>query len=401
MDTLPPSTTRYEYGIKGWLKGFYLLIGLCAAGGALYFCYLSQIGRADSSSLVVATFLAALATFLVTFVLRSRLIIDRDHIEVRGVFRQRSAELNEIEGYRIISDRNGSFTRFYLKQDRGSFKMSNYFATDDNFKAWLQQVIDFDKRDRDALLDEISKQQDLGHTPEERLATLSQAKTTSILALVVAIAAAAAVNFGEPVLQVPFALALALVPVGLAILIQRSPLLYSVFKRKSDPRAELSYALMVASFGFMIRNRGVHLVSMQPLLLMIAIVALAYCAAFFRSSSQSSSPFGSTIALLFFAGIYSYGMTVAADSLADHSKVSTYSVEVTGKRISRGRSTTYYLKLAPWGPVESPNEISVSSATYDGFSPGQQLCLSLHQGRLRAPWYTPVSCSAPPDADLQ
>ncbi len=401
METLQPSTTRHEYGLKGWLKGFYLLIGMAAAGCVLYVLFGSAAGHIDSFFVFLAVVLAVLCIFFATLALRSRLIIDKDHIEVRGVFRERSAELNEIEGFRTISDRNGSFTKFYLKQGRGAFKMSNYFATDADFQAWLQEVTDLDKRDRDTLLDEISRQQDLGATPEERLATLSRAKTTSILALVIAVAAAAAVNFGEPFLQVPFAIALALVPIGLAMLVQRSPLLYAVFKRKSDPRAELSYALMLASFGFLIRNRGVHLVSTQPLLLMIAIIALAYCAAFFRAASQSTSPIGAMFGLLFFAGLYSYGMIVTADSLADRSKTSTYSVEVTGKRISRGRSTTYYLRLAPWGPMNSPNEVSVSRSTYDGFAPGQQLCLSLHQGRLDAPWYTPVSCSAPPDADIQ
>jgi uncharacterized protein (DUF697 family) len=401
MDTLHPTVARHDYGLKGWLKVFYLVISVTSAGYSLYICLTSAETHIDFFFVSLAGLLAILGAFFASIALRSRLVIDRDHIEVRGAFRERSAELNEIEGYRTIRDRNGSYTKFYLKQGHGTITMSNYFATDDDFRSWLQQITDLDLRDRDALLTEISEQQDLGATSDERLATLSRAQTTSILALVVAIAAAAAVNFGEPILQAPFAVALSLVPVALAMLMQRSPLLYSVFKRKSDPRAELSFALIVTSFGFLFRNRGIHLVSIEPLLIIIAVVALAYCAAFVQSSSQSTSPIGTVIALLLFAGMYSYGVAVAADSLADHSKASTFAVEVTGKRISRGRSTTYYLRLAPWGPMDSPNEISVSRATYDGFVPGQQLCISLHQGRLHAPWYRAVSCSAQPDAITQ
>ncbi len=80
-----------------------------------------------------------------------------------------------------------------------------------------------------------------------------------------------AANYGIPALYLPFSIALALVPVALAMLLHRSPLLYTVFKRKEDPRAELLYALIASSFGLLIRAHGIHFVSLQSVGVVIAI----------------------------------------------------------------------------------------------------------------------------------
>ncbi len=279
METLEHSTTtRHEYRMKGWQQTILVVIGAAGILGALAILAATFGDSGRSAPLLLVVFIAAFGIFMLSSALRSRLIIDRDHIEVRGAIREWSAESSEITGFRRISSRNGSFIKFYLKDGRGTRTMSDSFAIDDTWRAWLRKIPDLDKNDRDALLNEISQQQELGATPEERLATLSQAKTSSIFALVVACAAAVALNFGPPILQVPFAIVLALVPVALALMLHRAPLLYSVFKRKSDPRAELCYALIAVSFGFLLRNRGVHLVSLRPLGLLIVFVAFAYFA---------------------------------------------------------------------------------------------------------------------------
>ena len=284
----------------------------------------------------------------------------------------------------------------YLKEGRGKITFSNSFNTDDDFRAWLQQVTDLDARDRDALLAEISQDSELGATPEERLNALKQAKTRSIAVLVVAIAAAAGLNFGTEAMHLPSAVALALAPVAAMLLLRQSPLLYSIFKKKADPRADLAFILMVAGFGLFFAAMNIEFVSYKPLLLLIVIVALGFVAAFFNSARQNSSPAGAVIGLLAFAALYGYGLAVAADTVTDKSTASTYVVPVTGKHISSGRSTTYYLELAPWGPIENSNRISVPHSFYNDTQPGDQVCLALHDGRLHAPWYQLASCPAQP-----
>lgn len=395
------AATRHEYRLRIGPRGLLLSFAFLLAVVGIFAAISLAAHPNGPASAIMILFLLPLSAYMLAVALRSRLVIEGTRIKVRGAFRECSADLSEIEGFRTISTRNGTYRKLYLKVGRGAITLSNSFATDDDFRAWFQQITDLDKRDRDALLEEISHDQELGATPEERLAALSTARTWSIFALVVAVAAAAALNFGDAALQVPSAVVLAFVPVATLLLLQRSPLLYAVVKQKADPRAELSYALLAAGFGLVLRNRGIHLVSLQPLLPLIALVAIICTGLLYVSSRKGASVRGRLVALLFFAGLFSFGLATVANSLADRSIAAAYNVTVIGKHVSHGRSTTYYLQLEPWGPFDHPNQVSVSSSAYDATNIGDPVCLLLHPGRLHAPWFQTVLCTTQPVPEVQ
>ncbi len=387
------STTRHEYRLKAWYRSLFLILGAPAIAGGIIMCALALKGANTALPLVMTGAFLFSGIYLIALAMSSRVILNGNRIEIRGAFTDRFADINEIEGYRTISSRNGKYTQFYLNNGRRTLTLANHFDHDAAFDSWIRKVPDLDKRDRDRLLEQISQQQALGSTPQERLAALAQAKTYSIFALVIAFAAGIAANYGIPALFLPFSIALALVPITLAILLHRSPLLYTVFKRKDDPRAELLYALIASSFGLLIRARGIHFVSVQSIGLVIALLTLAYLAAFYHSFFESPYPTRTFFALLLFGILYSYSTVAVADALGDQSASTRYVVSVVGKHYRSGRSRSYYLELEPWGPMRQPNSLGVSKTIYDKSSPGDQVCLDLHPGRLNAAWYTQISCT--------
>ena len=390
------SVNHHEYRMKAWYRSVLLIFGAFAVSGGFVMGFLAyETSRISLPYFMIVVFLF-FGIYLIALATRSRVIIEGSRLEIRGAFTDHYADLNEIEGYRTISSRNGNYTQFYLGGGRRPLTLSIHFEKDEAFDEWLRKVPDLDKRDRDRILEKISQQEELGGTPQERLAALAQAKTYSIFALVIAIAAAVAASFGIPTLYLPFSIALALVPIVLAILLHRSPLLYVVFKRKDDPRAELLYALIVSSFGLLVRARGIHFVSLQSVGVIIALITVAYIAAFYHSFFESSSPMRTFFALLLFGMLYSYGAVVVADAVGDASTPTRYVVHVVGKHYTTGRSRSYYLLLEPWGPVQQPNNLGVSKTVYDNASSGDQICLELSTGRLSAAWYTQVSCSNVP-----
>ena len=340
----------------------------------------------------MAVFFVFVGGYMAAMALRTRLTIEGTRIAVRGVFQEKTADLSEIEGFRTVSNRNGTFRVLQLKEGRGTITISSRFDTDDDYRAYFQQIEDLDDTHRKTILAEIEQQQDLGATPEERVAALQTAKTWSVFALIVTATAALALNFGGPVLQQPSAAVLGLAPLAAVFLVLRSPLLYAVFKRKKDPRAELSFILLVAGFGFLIRMREITFVSMQPLLLLMAVAAGAVIFGYY-SSVQSASSRGALFGLLILAGLYGYGLVTVTDTIFDGSAGVNYSAPVVGKHTVSGRSTTYYLRLAPWGPLETEKDVSVSSTLYRELAPGEQLCMVLHPGTLHAAWFRVYRCS--------
>ena len=388
-----PTLTRCEYRIKPWKKALSLILGFPLTVGSLFVFATSNLGPDRLAARISTVFFLAGGVYLLAWAFRSRLIIDGTRIEVRRAFSERSADLHEIEGYRTIYSRNGSYKQLRLRNGAGTISVSNDFETDGEFDAWLRKLPDLDNIDREAMLDEIKHQEGLGATPEDRMGALATAKTLAIFALVVVVALALVLNFADPILRLPAGLILAIGPMAVLMMVWRSPLLYAIFKRKADPRADLSFVLMVTSFAFLMRIRGVHMVSIVPMLPIIVVLAVFFLLPVFLSKGDGVNVFGRVFGLLFFAGLYGYGAAVAADGLLDSSAPAPYRATVMDKHETHGRSNSYTLYLAPWGPFESTNRLGVSSNAYRRTAIGDQVCLDLYPGTLHAPWYRHVSCS--------
>jgi hypothetical protein len=385
---------RHEYRYKAWLIVLMSFVALLVGGtGVFAFAEISTKTHNLVPGSLFAILPIGLAAYFLLLGLRSRLVIQGSQIEVRGAFNEKSANLSEIEGYRTISSRNGSYKQLILKEGRGSITISNAFSADDAYRAFFQKIPDLDARDRDTILSEISQQQDLGATPEERLGALSRAKTIGISLMVVSILLGIAISFptlglGQSMIRLCIVL-LALIPVVAAYLARSSPLLYSVFKNKKDPRAEVSFIPAIAGFAFIIHTSGAHFVVWQPLLVTMLVVGLAMIALYFSAINGGAR---GALALLFFAGLYAYGLTEVADTAFDNSPAVPYTTTIIGGHVSHGKSTTYYLRLAPWGPIGYPDDVSVSSRIYRNAHTGDTVCLALHDGSLKAPWFRVNPC---------
>jgi hypothetical protein len=90
--------------------------------------------------------------------------------------------------------------------------------------------------------------------------------------------------------------------------------------------------------------------------------------------------------------MYGYGVVMDADTLLDHAPATTFATSVVGEHEVHGRSTTYYLDLAAWGPFGGTNKLSVPHSEYMQAQIGGAVCLALHPGYLHAQWYTRIEC---------
>jgi drug/metabolite transporter (DMT)-like permease len=391
----PTDMPRQEYLLAAWKRALFMILGTFLIGGGLFFGFASSSGA--TVSVVSSLFFLCGGIYTIAYALLARVVIEGSRIRVRGAFREQSADLSNIEGYRTVKSRNGTYTQLCLKQGGGTISLSNAFETDGDYRAWFQQLTDLDTRDRELLLDEIARKETLGSSPKERLGALSMAKAWNILILIATIAAAVALNFADSDLRLPAAAALALAPVAVLLMIWQSPLLYAIMKPRSDPRTDLGMILIVAGLGLLFRDRGVHLVAQQPILWIAAAITIAYTAGLYNSLRADNALYGRLIGLLFFIGVYGYSLVVLADSLPDQSQAKTFTSSVIAKRVSHGgRSTSYILELAPWGPVEDRNSLSVSSREYSKTATGDQICLLLHPGTLHVQWYEHIACSTRP-----
>jgi len=386
---------RHVYRFSGWSIGLFVVIGIVLAGISAPVVFALRPGTNAWPDLLLTAVPFLMGAYFLIYAIRSRLIIEGTRIEVRGVFTDRTADRSEIEGFRTIRSRNSSHIKLFLNDGRGGITIPQNFSTDDDFRAWFAQITDLDERDKQSILDEIAREQTLGSTADKRLAALSSAKIWGVSASVATIAAAAMLYWSASPGKLAAAAALALIPLSLLFLVQRSPLLYTIFKQKKDPRFDLSFAFLASGFGLVLSGIGKSYVSYQPLLWIAVPVAIVVFAALFLISRNGFAVPGSLVGFLLVAGLYGFGVTTTTNIVPDQSTPVPYRVQVLGKHISHGKSNTYYLDLEPWGPIDHLNSLSVPSHLYRDTAVGSQICVALHSGMLNAPWYQRVDCDDP------
>jgi len=85
-----------------------------------------------------------------------------------------------------------------------------------------------------------------------------------------------------------------------------------------------------------------------------------------------------------------YSALTILDVAYDTAPPATLSVPVLGKAVTvthgRGGSTTYHLRVAPFGARKGVSNLTVSYATYAAHSAGGMVCLQEHSGAFGVPW---------------
>lgn len=363
--------------------------------GALSFRFGLPHSQQSFQFFLVLLFLPA-AIYMAAYALRTRLILDGDRIDFRSVFRTYTATRDQIEGYRSVRTRYGYLTRCYLKDNRGTFSIPSNITKQSGVQEWLQTLTNLDKQDADHIKTEISQQQIATSGKADPSVALGNAKTLMIFLCVLGVAASILAFLQTQPLFLVSIIALWLLPVVAIFLLYRSPLLYAVFKQKADPRAELSFPIIISGFGLLFAfsaGDSAHIADFHKLLTLGAIVFLCLVAALVRPALNSASRFGSLVALLLFAALYSVGFVHTADTVPDHSIAQPYQAQVVRMYETHGRSTGYHLSLAPWGPMTNGNSVEVSYRIYNSITVGDNVCIGLHPGYLHAPWYTLTTCS--------
>ncbi|HZZ38841.1 MAG TPA: hypothetical protein VFE06_06905 [Acidobacteriaceae bacterium] len=383
---------RHEYGLRAGQKTLYLFFAvvLCAMA-ALPFAV--SAGNPPPAQMLASSALAASGVYMALVALRSCLIIDGTQVRVQGAVRSRDFDLSQVEGFRTYKSRYQSYQVICLKDQALKIPLMKY-ATDASLDNWFAGLKDLDQQDREQLLQQIDQDEELGATPEQRRGALAAARQINVAAWIVDALAAAAFAFGPAQYRIAAMVVLTLSPIAAAYMLYQQPLLYGMFKAKVDPRADVSPVLMISAFGLLIGAAKVNFISVGLLLPFIVPGALVFLAVFYSSARKNPRFAGTLTGLLFLSALYGWGLAAAVDTVADASVPQAWSVQVLGGHISHGsRSTSYYLKLEPWGPyAAAATQMKVSARMYYATSPGQIICLALHAGALHAPWYEPVPC---------
>ena len=375
-----------------------VLGGIALAAGCLgmwYFGTGHEMQNHGQLAMMVSISLgfAALGAFLIASVLRSQVTLRADAIVVQGLFSSRTLSRNSIAGRRVLPTQYiQTLVLVPRSEHEKKLKLALALRTDSAFVAWFAGIPDLDAEELAKSEAEISADPDLGFHSEDRKEHLRTAKhAAKVLTAIAWIASLWGCFFPRPYnLAILILMALPLIAIVLQV---RSRGIYQMEGRRNDARPSLAVVFLLPGLILDLRViQDLHLLRWAPLFSLAFLVALAFSWLLFQSDADMRRRPWSLLLILLFSSAYCGGALCEGNALLDHSAAQIFSAAVTGKHISSGKSTTYYLNLNPWGPQAAPSEVSVPGDLYRSIAPGDNVCVSLYPGALHAPWYAIDLC---------
>jgi hypothetical protein len=391
-----PRTYRISAGYRAF---FIILGGLAAVPGCLGVWYfgtgheMSSSGQAAIMSIFCFLFVL-LGAYLIIYALRTTVTLRADAIDVQEIFTCKTFLRADIAARRILPTQYvRTLVLIPRASDQKKLKFGLAVSTDAAFAAWLADFPDLDAKELAESREALAVDPDLGFNSEQRNQSIARAKK---LATVLDVAAFVSFFwsffFPRPHLLVAAILsALPLIALGLLI---RSQGIYQIEGRRNDARPSLALVLIFPGLALAVLSlHDFLLLEWKPILTLSVLLALAMTLVAAKADPGARQRRAALVPIAIFGAFYTFGLIAQANSLLDYSSPQTFQVAVVGKHISSGKNTSYYLHLDPWGPQTSATQVTVPASIYSSSATGQQVCVSLHPGALRIPWYAVAPCS--------
>jgi hypothetical protein len=331
----------------------------------------------------------ALLTVGLLDTIKSKFVIDSDKIFTVSTFSNRQLFLNEIKGYRITE-------KFIFIEpndtNKKKIKVSTYFGNTNEIVAWLwERYPDLDIAQANRQKEEILNDEQLGATIEEREAKLMTArKTAKILNWTGVLIGVWAIFFPSPyryaiIASVAF-------PIICLIALKYFRGLISIDEKKGSAYPTIILAIAASGMGLCIRALfDCHIFDYsniwKPTVLILTSYMIILGIGNKKFKLRNVKEFIPVVAISIFIFCYGYGAIVTLNCIYDKSSPQAFDAKILNKRISSGKTTTYYFELTPWGPQTEIDEVSVSKELYSSLEKDQSVHIYFMKGRFNIPWY--------------
>lgn len=248
--------------------------------------------------------------------------------------------------------------------------------------------MDLDAADLAAGHEQLSEDPGLGTTESERKKNLSTIKTVTILYNVIGLFLGFVLIFLKGTLVDGVLLAYPIAG-GLLMLFGRGYIKFvSDSKRSPYPYVMLGTAL--PGFTLLIKSLDqFNILQIRDLWLPAAAITGAIFSLFYFAGINKGigSIRAQAIIMLVIALLYGFGSTRTLNCEFDPSNPNVYFATVTWRRVEHGKSTSYFLRLSPWGPEQVEKETEVNKGLFKATRRGHPVKILLRKGLLGISWF--------------
>jgi hypothetical protein len=391
QDVFDPRAYPHTYRLSTSGRWLVSVLGLVMASssfaGAIFFWLKDEL-RSPGGLAMLMTLCAGFALlglYLLAVAVFYRVVLQADAIEVFEIYRRRYLPRLEIEGRAHFPYGQGMSAWVLVPKPGfgGKIKLSTLLKTDKAFLTWIHSLPDLDvEKKRTA---ERERTQAVASIKGQGFAELTLRRMASGLTIAVY-----AMGFGSFLLSDPDHvltwLLLAMPWVGILLVAKFAPF-YRFGGPRNSPLPDLTLVLIGPGFFLALGAlRSIAPVGWEGPLLISVLGSLMLVGVAFWRDPWLKKHLGTTVLLAVLCCSYGYGAGMQVNALLDPSTPQNYRVIVTAKHVSQGRSTSYHLRLAPWGPEVGGQDLMVSRSMYAGIKQGDTVCMELRSGAMGVAW---------------
>lgn len=331
----------------------------------------------------------AVMTIALIETVKGKFVIDSDKIYTIGAFSKRQLMFNEIKGYRITD--NYIFIESN-NENKKKIKVSKYFGKLYEIEDWLyENYSDLDIVQANQEKEEILNNEELGWTKSEREKKLINAhKTAKILNWTGGLIGAWTLFLPNPyeyaiIVSVAF-------PIICVILLKYFNGLIRIDERKDTVYPSIFWAIFASGTGLCLRGLlDYNIFDYSKIWIPAISISLSFVTVLIIGNKEFTfnkpKDYLSILVFSIFMFSYGYGAVVTFNCMYDTSEPETYDATILKKRISSGKSTTYYFELTPWGIQKEIDEVSVSKDLYNKLDQNDKVNIYFMKGQFDIPWF--------------
>lgn len=384
-----------EYKLsKAWVNTTWIVAPLIIAA-AIYtvFCLEGKlrelIGEPAFYWIIPAT--CVILIFLMIYAMydavKSRLVITDHSVFIEYPFSKRELSIREIKGYK---EDEYYFYIIPFNKAQKRIRVSKYYSGKAEISTWLYNQFgqDFDSQAAIDEQNEILANEDFGISEEDRSDNLRKVKILAgTLNVGGVLAGGWAFFWPHPFeLSIPFAIAFPLVS---AMVMRRFNGLAKLEVNERTQYAKLNWAYLGPAFGLVLLALSEYNILtykniwIPSFLFMGVLIFLVLSGKNMMKLTKKSDVFVLSLKIVFFFG-YGYGTAVLINCGFDHSIRETKRTTIEKKRISKGRSKTYYVEVRMNTGLSEG--LKVSREFYTQVESGDGILLDYRKGLLQTPW---------------
>lgn len=379
-----------EYRIaKGWMIFLYIGHSVLLAVGI--FCLMIPFNESSVllGFIVIPISLAVivLSIYVLFETYGWTLLIFEDKIVVKSFFfGTRSLTLSEVKGYRM----GKNYISIYpLNPEYKKVHISYLIRNRDEVNQWLEKLFpDLDVSEGDEEENLVIKNLAFGLTEEVRKERLGEAKSASRI-----------MNIGGWLILIwliiypdPYQVAIgiaSLFPLMIMAMGYRYSGIMKVDEETHSNMPSMASGLAVSVMALVWRAfKDFTVLYDQRFWIIVSIMGLVLLIFYLLPLQpfRTVSHYVSAVAFFLVTFSYSFAMFVLTNCLLDRSKPEIFKTTVIEKQVTGENDQTHKFKLKPWGAIQEPKEVEVSSGEYESVTLGDSVSVVQHQGYLKSVW---------------